>query len=1061
MTENSKTVHDAVTSFIRSGSWEDAARIVESHGYELLTDDADTVIADEIRIGEYKHEYDAVSMLQLKRWFLIQCRREGPKYGLKSITDLGNLMELEISLEKPDEMSYKIEICHKILDLIDRDILTKIWGCIHEVLGESYAKNKHNDIASNLEHAIEHYNLALEAITSEIYPHLWATTQMHLGIAYTQRIEGQRADNLENAIEHLKLALSIFSRDVNPDDWSMVQSNLSTAYLYRIYGNRSDNLERAIRHSQLGLELTDGDGDSSLWSDLHLNLGLAYSSRIKGDRADNLEQALVHYHLTKYDPHKSPENWAKLKNNLAFVLMERAREGLSDSLDLAIDQLNLALQMESLSYFKDIWASTHNNLGGALLQKDSLANPEEAIKHFEAASTVYTRSNNAEKWAMVQSNLAAAYMNSAAADPETNEKAIEHFQNALDVYTREAFPLRWAMVHNNLGRLYAQCKNDNANENMNRSKDHFEQALTVFTTDQLPSERLKTINELAALYFKNRIWDKALEAYDEAITIGDALFEAAYTEKGRQMEIRKTSEIYANSAYCLLKLGNREEAILRLEKGKTRQLANALALSDIHLANLSEDQEMQILSSRRRVRELEAEMRESIDTPNRRQDAELGKALREELADLNYLIEHYRRKDPNFLHEGLELPEILELIPEGGALVMPFSTQHGGAAFVLPSGIASIAPDTVIMIDKFTDSSLQDILIGSSNKPGWLNSYIAWQNRGVQEEFERAMDELAAHLWSVLMSPIYERLEEIHLNRGAPLILVPLGALGLLPLHAAWYQKDGEKRTILDDYSVSYAPSAYVLKISRQRMQDSRRNARTLLDIVNPTADLPFATIEGKAVADLFKDADKHLIIESEANAGAVKEHGPHYAYLHFSGHGRYNWDKAERSAIILADGVELTLAEIMSPDFDFNMTRLVTLSACETGFTEFLELPNEYIGLPAGFLQAGAPAVVSSLWAVNDLSTALLMEHFYNNHLDNNMDLAAALRDAQLWLRDLKATDVAEILSGYYAEADETSKAILLQYRNYYSSLANRDTANPKPFVHPYYWAGFTLNGT
>lgn len=42
----------------------------------------------------------------------------------------------------------------------------------------------------------------------------------------------------------------------------------------------------------------------------------------------------------------------------------------------------------------------------------------------------------------------------------------------------------------------------------------------------------------------------------------------------------------------------------------------------------------------------------------------------------------------------------------------------------------------------------------------------------------------------------------------------------------------------------------------------------------------------------------------------------------------------------------------------------------------------EEYIGVPVGFMLAGVPCVISSLWAVPDLSTALLMERFYATHL-------------------------------------------------------------------------------
>src|SRR5206468_2854281 len=60
----------------------------------------------------------------------------------------------------------------------------------------------------------------------------------------------------------------------------------------------------------------------------------------------------------------------------------------------------------------------------------------------------------------------------------------------------------------------------------------------------------------------------------------------------------------------------------------------------------------------------------------------------------------------------------------------------------------------------------------------------------------------------------------------------------------------------------------------------------------------------------------------------------------------------------------------------------------------------DEYIGLPAGFLYAGARCVLSSLWAVSDLPTALLMDRF-QRECDAGRSVAAALREAQRWLRE------------------------------------------------------------
>ena len=50
---------------------------------------------------------------------------------------------------------------------------------------------------------------------------------------------------------------------------------------------------------------------------------------------------------------------------------------------------------------------------------------------------------------------------------------------------------------------------------------------------------------------------------------------------------------------------------------------------------------------------------------------------------------------------------------------------------------------------------------------------------------------------------------------GRPCTLIACGLLGLLPLHAASYQRGQEIRCLLSDYAVAYAPSARVLDATR------------------------------------------------------------------------------------------------------------------------------------------------------------------------------------------------------------------------------------------------------
>jgi hypothetical protein len=82
-----------------------------------------------------------------------------------------------------------------------------------------------------------------------------------------------------------------------------------------------------------------------------------------------------------------------------------------------------------------------------------------------------------------------------------------------------------------------------------------------------------------------------------------------------------------------------------------------------------------------------------------------------------------------------------------------------------------------------------------------------------------------------------------------------------------------------------------------------------------------------------------------------------------------------------------------------FNMrlnADLVVLSACQTALGK--EINGEgLVGLTRGFMYAGAPRVVASLWQVSDVATAELMKKFYAGMPQKRLPASAALRRAQL----------------------------------------------------------------
>jgi CHAT domain-containing protein len=137
------------------------------------------------------------------------------------------------------------------------------------------------------------------------------------------------------------------------------------------------------------------------------------------------------------------------------------------------------------------------------------------------------------------------------------------------------------------------------------------------------------------------------------------------------------------------------------------------------------------------------------------------------------------------------------------------------------------------------------------------------------------------------------------------------------------------------------------------------------------------------------------------SRATAVSEELAQYRYIHFATHGLLNSEHPELSGILLSAFDEsgkrqngfLQLHEVYNLRLSAD---LVVLSACQTALGRDIR-GEGLVGLTRGFMYAGVPRVLASLWQVDDAATADLMREFYKAMLTEGMRPAEALRIAQV----------------------------------------------------------------
>lgn len=313
----------------------------------------------------------------------------------------------------------------------------------------------------------------------------------------------------------------------------------------------------------------------------------------------------------------------------------------------------------------------------------------------------------------------------------------------------------------------------------------------------------------------------------------------------------------------------------------------------------------------------------------------------------------------------------------------------------------------------------------------------------------------AANLSEIILGPVASELG------NKRLLIVSDGMLQFVPFAGLPDPAATDSRALIVDHEIVTAPSASVVASLRQGNSNRKAPAKTLAVLADPVFSnddprvsrsrsgqrtteisasahavrsasesglgdlrrLRFSRHEADEIARLAGDGSKLEAVDFEANRKlATSAELGQYRIVHFATHGLINNKHPELSGVVLSLVNEkgqpqngfLRLYDLYNLKLS---AELVVLSACQTALGK--EIKGEgLVGLTRGFMYAGAPRVIASLWQIDDRASAEFMKRFYQGLLGKKLRPAEALRAAQVSMQ------------------------------------------NDKRWHAPHYWAAFTLQG-
>ena len=903
---------------------------------------------------------------------------------------------------------------------------------VQRMLGDAYSARMQGDPAANREAALEHHRAA--AAFAEPGSQKWVDVTSDVADDLIIRMRGNPSSNFEEALAQVLQVLDVLDEgDVRR---AAAMARLGSIYRQRIAGDKAENLEEAIRYHEAALTVITPELSPQGWARQQLNLGNAYAERLLGDRGDNLRRSASY--LRSAADLLGPSvllQWTDALTSLALTYEDLAAYGEPGALRQAVECLRQAQTVaDRLEPARQ--AIIKEQLGRTLfrLAEDSPSAVQQAVGYLEAALQVFTADSAPAQWARVMTNLGEVQL--VAGD---RDKAISSLRAALTVRTREATPLDWAKTQTSLGEAYATGRD------YQRAEACFGSAADVFRSCGFLAWWRTASTGLAEARVNQEDWSGAVRAFTDALEAAERIYEQLVLPTSKEAQLEHLGRVPAAAAYAAVRAGDPAIAARWLELGRARMLGDALARDRADLALLRQlDPAVAArfeaaLNDQRRMEDEPAAPRVATDLrPNvdRTRDEKRRDLYRRSAAEYSAALAAAR--------SVLGRPDFLATKPPEAAgsaaapLVYLSAAERGGLAVILRGAVAE-----AIQLPTLTEADLL----------ARVNRFLGASSAAADvEAWQAEVDDVTEWLWGAGLGDVADAINGVDL-----VTLVPCGALGVLPLHAAWRRDSSTptgRRYFVDTAAVAYAPSARVLEACSTLVDVPPDR---LLAVAEPqpvnAPRLRLAAQEAAVAAGRIPGGT--VLASSEATVEAVVDALHKTSVAHFACHGFTDLNDPGRSGLVLAQDQTLDVRRIRAQQVRL---RLAVLSACQTA-RPGVQLPDEVIGLPAALLQAGAGGVVATWWPVPDDLAVAVMLAFYERWEPAlpTSSPSVALIEAQRWLRDASNAEIRTHLESLLDDRDSWLPRAVLE--SLWESVILREP-HEHPFGRPAAWGAFGYYG-